>query len=95
MRPRYLLCRHRNSGGNMNGRVSKLLRQVFSADAGPDRRREYRNFKRAYTKVAAPKQREVRRMAGKIAEVKSKGGQVKQFTIDEQTHQAIPVEDSA
>lgn len=77
----------------MNGRTAKLLRQIFPPSDGPDKRREYQAFKRAYTRTTSPKQREVQRMATKIAEVRKGGHEVKHFRIDEQTHQAVEVKD--
>lgn len=75
----------------MNGTTAKLLRQVFDPSEGPERRREFRTFKRAYTKSSGPQQVKARFMARKIAAARSKGQEIKQFRIDEQTHQAVPI----
>lgn len=65
----------------MNGRVSTLIYHAFSDKS------ERRRFKKAYMKLSDEGKKEVVKVATKINNVRKNGGQVKNFVIDQTTHQ--------
>jgi hypothetical protein len=76
----------------MNGQKAKLLRKVFDPTESPEKRREYRRFKKTYVSQPPNKKAEVIKVASKIKEFRNSGKEVKSFRIDESTRQMIPEE---